>query len=422
MSTKSNCTSLRYKLLLFLLSPVVFGYIVYRTFKDGGRNYFSQRLGFNYPSILSEPILIHCASVGEFNAAKPLIQELNKQYPNTSLVISTNTPTAAQLVSKLQLNNVSHVYLPLDYSATVNAFLKKINPKCILVLETEIWPNLFLSAAQNKIPLTIINGRLTKKSIKASAMIKQDYEAALKMLTAVLARSDLDRSKFIGIGAHEKTTHTAGNLKYATAFMSSTNLACTTIKRPFVLAVSTHDDEEQQLAQHITVLKKKNYLLVIAPRYPERCKKLQQQFQQEKINVALRSNQNAAADDSDIYIIDTLGELEMYLNEAALVFVGGSLIPRGGHNILEPAIFGKCTIVGPHTDNFALETKELLEAKGIVQIKDTHDLGVKFVQLLNNDRERIQYGLNARKLIEKKSAVLKNYFKFLEPIIKNTTS
>ena len=144
--------------------------------------------------------MIHCASVGEFNAAKPLIQKLCEEQPEKIIVLSTNTPTAAKLVLKLQHRNISHVYLPLDYAIFVNTFLKRIDPKYILILETEIWPNLFLLAARKNIPIAIVNGRLTDKSTKASNLIKQDYDAALKKLSIILCRSNEDRSKFISLG------------------------------------------------------------------------------------------------------------------------------------------------------------------------------------------------------------------------------
>ncbi len=417
MSKPLNCTSLRYKSLLFLLSPVALGYIVYRSIKDGGWRYFSQRLGFNYIPSASPSILIHCASVGEVNAAKPLILELCNQYPDKNIVISTNTPTGAQLVSKLQHQNISHAYLPLDYSFAVNAFLSCIDPVCVLILETEIWPTLFFLTAKKNIPIAIINGRLTNKSIRASNLIKNDYQSSLKYLTLLLTRSNEDRSKFINIGADENLAHTVGNLKYAIKPYLNSDLPCTTIKRPFLLAVSTHDDEELQLAQYMDILKQKDYLLVIAPRYSDRGKQLLQQLQHKSFKVAIRSNRDIITDDTDIYIVDTLGELDMYFNEAALVFVGGSLIQRGGHNILEPASFGKCVIVGPYTDNFALETKELLEANGVIQITDNHDLKNKLVHLLNNDYERAQYGMNAQRFIEQKTFVLMDYLKYLQPLV-----
>ena len=394
------------------------GYIIYRSIKDGGWRYFSQRLGFNYMASSLRPILIHCASVGEFNAAKPLILELCNQYVDIRIVISTNTPTAAQIVSKLQHQNILHVYLPLDYSIIVNAFLNRIDPICVFILETEIWPTLFSLTAKRNIPIAIINGRLSDRSLQTSSFIKNDYQRSLQNLTMLLARSNDDRSKFIQIGADENSTHTVGNLKYAISSCPNSNLSLAAIKRPFLLAVSTHDDEEIQLAQHIKLLKRHHYLLVIAPRYPDRGKKLSRQLQQQNLNIALRSNQDTITDSTEIYIVDTLGELDMYFNEAALVFVGGSLVQRGGHNILEPASFGKCVVVGPYTDNFSLETKELLEENGVIQITDNYDLGIKLVDLLNDDQGRAQFGVNAQQFIEQKKKVLDDYLKYLQPLIK----
>jgi 3-deoxy-D-manno-octulosonic-acid transferase len=422
MVKSSKRTSLRYKSLLFLLSPIALGYIFYRSIKDGGWRYFSQRLGFNYTSSSSPTILIHCASVGEVNAAKPLILELCNQHPDKNIVISTNTPTAAQLIPKIQQQNISHVYLPLDYSITVNAFLSCIDPICVLVLETEIWPTLISLTAKNNIPIAIINGRLTAKSTQASHFIRHDIESSLQNLTAILARSDEDRSRFIKIGANENSIHVIGNLKYAINPHLNESLACTTIKRPFLLAVSTHDDEEMQLVQHIEILKKENYLLVVAPRYPDRCKQLLNQFKNNNLSVAVRSHKEPITDKTDIYLIDTLGDLSMYYNEAALVFVGGSLIQRGGHNVLEPASFGKCVVVGPHTENFAQEVDELLDANGVIQITDHYDLSLKLVHLLNNDHERTQYGVNAQHFVEKKTVVLKNYLEHIQPLIRHSSN
>ncbi len=410
-------TSWRYKLLTFLLGPAVLVYTIYRSIRDGGWRYFSQRLGFNYPVLSTAPILIHCASVGEVNAARPLVVELCKRYQDKYIVISTNTPTAAQLVSKMPLQNVSHVYLPCDYAVAVNTFLNRITPACVLILETEIWPTLFFLTAKKNIPIAIINGRLSDKTVQASKLIRNEYQRSLKNLTLLLTRSDDDRLKFLKIGANKESTHTVGNLKYAIKISSDTKLPGTTIKRPFLLAVSTHDDEEMQLARHLQLLKQRNYLLVIAPRYPDRGRRLRRQFRRENLVVAMRSSQDLIDNDTDIYIVDTLGELDMFFNEAALVFVGGSLIQRGGHNILEPANFGRCVVVGPNMDNFALETKELLKANGILQISDHHELGVKLVRLLNDEHRREQYGLNARKFIRAKAGVLGHYLKYLRPLL-----
>ncbi len=421
--SKSPCrTSPRYKSILFLLSPLALGYVIYRSVKDGGWNYFSQRLGFNYKCSSSHPILIHCASVGEVNAVKPILSELCEQYPHKQIFISTNTPTAARLIAKTCPRNITHVYLPLDYAVFINAFLDYINPACMLVMETEIWPTLFSISAKKDIPVAIINGRLTRRSMRAASIIKNDYRCALQSLALLLTRSNEDRLKFIKIGADKTSTCTVGNLKYASTSPANVRPPHTTIKRPFLLAASTHDGEEIQLARHVEMLRDKNYLLVIAPRYPNRNRKILRQLRHRNLNVALHSTRDAVTGDTDIYIVDVLGELDRYFNDATLVFVGGSLVPRGGHNILEPANLGKCVVTGPYTDNFSLEVKELLQAGGIIQVSNNHELGTRLAHLLDNERERVQRGMSARRFIEQKAVVLKDYLRHLQPLVNQATS
>lgn len=419
MSIPPQSPSLRYKIFLLLASPFALIYTLYRALKDGGLRYLLQRFGLYCIPSSSQAILIHCASVGEVKAATPLILELSKNYPEMFFVISTNTPTGAQLVAKLQNEKISHMYIPLDYSLTVKAFLKCINPICVLIFETEIWPTLIFQVANKNLPIAIINGRLSPKTTNANNLVLKEYHRSIQNFTLVLTRSDNDRTSYINIGSHEKSTHTVGNIKYASRFITRTNLPCTIIKRPFFLAASTHDGEELQIVQHIEILKRKNFLLVIAPRYPDRSKQLSKNLKDRNLNIAIRSNKDEITDETDIYIVDTLGELDMFYNEAALVFVGGSLIERGGHNFLEPASFGKCIIVGPNTDNFSLETEELLKANGLIQVSDSHELGVKLIHMLNNDAERIQYGKNAQEFINAKKEVLQDYVKYIKPLIQS---
>ena len=410
-------TSTRYKLSLLALSPLVLAYVIYRAFKDGGIRYFLQRLGFGYKNSEPGSIHFHCASVGEYITAKPLILAFLAENPDNKIVITTNTPTAAKLVAKDADENLTHCYFPVDFSFSVKRFLKHIQPRTSFILETEIWPTYYTLAKQYKIPVSIINARLSEKTLQANHFIKKEYSCALSSAVKILARSKQDHKKFISLGANPKTTSIIGNLKYSTYNYKHNQLACTTIKRPFFLAASTHENEEFLLSQHIELLKRKDFLLVLAPRYPERCETLSQQLKQNGFNIAIRSQHDAINNDTDIYIIDTLGELDIFFNEAALVFVGGSLIPRGGHNILEPASFGKCTIVGPHTDNFDIEIKELLEVNAIIQVKDNHELGMQLITLLKNDLQREKYGINAMNFVEQQSAVLSNYLNEVKMII-----
>ncbi len=413
-------TSTRYKLFLLILSPLALAHIVYRSFKDGGLRYFKQRLGFGYTKFQpSSCIHFHCASVGEFITAKPLINALHAAFPTKQIVISTNTPTSASLVSKMENKEIIHHYFPIDLAFCVKRFLKNVQPIACFILETEIWPTFYSFAAKKFIPISIINARLSNKTLHANNFIKNEYANALKNVSQVLARSKQDHTNYVNLGASPKVIQTLGNLKYSINNTNNKSLACTTIKRPFFFAASTHEDEESQLSEHIELLRRKNYLLVIAPRYPNRCKSLAQQFRSKNLQVALRSQHDEINDTTDIYIVDTLGELDLFYNEAALVFVGGSLIERGGHNILEPANFGKCIIVGPHTENFELETKELLQADAIIQIKDNHALGLQLVWLLKNDLQREEYGENAIRFVEQQSGILGTYINSIQPIIQD---
>ncbi|MYB88486.1 MAG: 3-deoxy-D-manno-octulosonic acid transferase [Proteobacteria bacterium] len=416
MSKPLHRTTLRYRALILLLVPVAITYTVYRAVKDGGWRYLLQRFGFGYPPVQAPSVLIHCASVGEFNAAKPLILRLREQYPDYHLIISTNTPTAAKLVSAQADERITHVYMPLDYPFAVNRLLMHVRPVSVLILETEIWPTLFFQTAKKSIGIAIVNGRLSEKTLRASRFFKNEQQASLKNLSLVLARSEEDYLRFLDLGAEPHSTHVTGNLKYAAARTGKSSCS-TAFKYPFLLAVSTHEDEELQLAQHLPLLQEKNHLLVIAPRYPERSQALRYQLQQENWTVSLHSQRHGAAERTDIYIIDALGQLDGFFSEATLVFVGGSLISRGGHNLLEPAGFGKCTVVGPHTDNFALETKELKEAGALVQVSDNRELGLQLAHLLDNAEARNQYGENAQQFVRHKASVLDSYLRHLQPIL-----
>ena len=415
-------TSTRYKLSLLAISPLACLHVIYRTIKDGGTRYFKQRLGFGYKNFKNKPLHFHCASVGEFIAAKPLILSIHDSYPDKQILITSNTPTAASLVDKLNHQQIYHHYLPLDFAILVRCFLKRTKPLCCFILETEIWPTFYSQAKKNNIDIAIINARLSEKTLGASKFIRNEYARALKNVFQILTRSKEDHDNYLKLGAKHDTTQIFGNLKYSVVDEKDKQLACTTIKQPFFLAASTHEDEELQIAQHIELLKRKDYLLVIAPRYPDRCNQLTEQFRDMKLEVAVRSQHDAIRPSTDIYIIDTLGELNMYFNEAALVFIGGSLIPRGGQNILEPANFGKCILVGPHTDNFSNEVKELVNANALVQVKDNHQLGMQLVNLLNDDQERESIGKNAKNFMNQQTNILERYRERLETIIKQSST
>ncbi|MEM7401928.1 MAG: glycosyltransferase N-terminal domain-containing protein, partial [Pseudomonadota bacterium] len=193
-------TSTRYKLSLLAISPLAFAHVIYRTLNDGGMRYFKQRLGFGYKHFKNKPIHFHCASVGEFITAKPLILSIQSSHPDKKILITSNTPTAANLVDKLNHQHIYHHYLPLDFTILVNKFLKRTKPLCCFILETEIWPTFYSQAKKNNIDITIINARLSEKTLGASNFIRNEYARALKNVFQILTRTKDDHKNLLELG------------------------------------------------------------------------------------------------------------------------------------------------------------------------------------------------------------------------------
>ncbi len=331
-------------------------YTLWRAHKDGGRNYLLERFGVYSPprnptTANTEVIWIHAASVGEVFTVLPLLKALS-----IPLLVTTTTPTGAAVLAQQRLAHVEHCYLPVDFAGACKRFFKNHAIREGWIVETEIWPWLYACARKNATDLTIISGRLSPKtSSQARGFLATTFRRALNDVR-VLARSDKDASRFVALGALPSMTTVAGNLKYAnSAVGSSIDHLPKLINHPYVLAASTHDNEEQQLAvawcqQSANV--EPNALLVIVPRHTERGEAIQKQLAALGIYAPLRSKSEALQNNNRVYIADTLGEMQAWYKHAIACFVGGSLIERGGHNILEPARLGCPVVVGPHTANF----------------------------------------------------------------------
>ncbi len=407
-------TPLYYQCLLWLCTPFILFLLFREAQRRGGtKRFLKQRLGFGYPNNLNRPLWLHAASVGELNAALPLLERLQKEYPDCSLIITTNTPTAAGIVAKKFAGTVTHCYLPLDYKFAVNRFLQKTNPGCALIMETELWPALFSACRQRNIPLTILNGRLSNKSLKAPLPARSLMRLCLKNTRQILARSEADAKSFMALGANPEDVLTIGNIKFADTGQAATDPGITPPDKPYILAASTHHDEEQRLADcraRSKVLQQ--YLLVIAPRHPERRNALVNEL--KPLRIALRSRNQPVNADTDIYLLDTTGELPAFMCDAELVFVGGSLIPHGGQNVLEPARLGKAILTGPHTDNFAAEISELISHDALIQLEKPEQLQDSLEELLKNKEKRQNLGRNARELMRKNADIIDKYLAALQ--------
>jgi len=370
-----------YRLLNLLLSPLTFGYVCWKAMRHKQLRYFLQRLGLGLKGIPKNCCWLHCASVGEVNTALPLLQELHRRRPAQNFLITTNTPTGADIVHRQQQPYLFHAYLPFDWLLSVTLFVNSIKPRGLYILETELWPNLFCACHSSHVPIVIINGRLSPRTTSTFKWVRNVLGRLLRLTEHIYARSEADLAAFIKLGAHPHKVSMLGNLKYsppATKTLDKPN-----ISTDYVVAASTHDDEELQILRCWLKLER-HELLVIAPRHPERRDAILQQLNKLTDAIALRSRNDAITATTKVYLLDTVGELNNWFADARLVIIGGSFIPRGGHNLLEPAHFGKAVIFGPSMENFEDEARLMLDQHAAVQVADVDALCQQLQHFLTN--------------------------------------
>jgi 3-deoxy-D-manno-octulosonic-acid transferase len=381
--------------------------------RKGGKKYFAQRFGYCLPHPETPPIWLHAASVGEVNAAWPLLERLRREYPQYPFLITTNTATGARTALARLGDTITHAYLPLDYAYAVKRFLNAARPRCALIMETELWPNLYAQCRRREIPVYLLNGRLDK-TLQLPGFLRPVLRDCLQNATHILARGRVDRENFIRYGANPQMVTELGNIKFAAPPVAHTSKPIALPNRPYVLAASTHADEEYRLAKIWTALGRKDHLLAIAPRYPERRDTILKHLARLPLKVAVRSRGDNADEHCDVYLLDTLGELNAFMAEATLVFMGGSLVPRGGQNLLEPARLGKAIITGPHTFTFNAEVAELLAGDALIQVTDDSQLQQVLLELLNHPDKAGKLGENASALMKSRQHIVNDYLQTLK--------
>ncbi len=399
--------SVRYRLLLIVILIPITVLFIWQAIRQREWRFLMERGGFIKTS-LKEPLWFHAASVGEVNAVAPLINYFQQQHEQP-LLITTTTPTGAATARRL-LPDVEHHYFPFDYLIHIKRAFRGISPKAIIIVETEIWPNLFNEAKQQHIPLVIINGRLSTRSTGASTWVKQLYRQTLARVDHIYCRSDDDKAQFERMGATVEQLTVTGNLKYG-AINNQQAEPLPEITRPYLLAASTRDEEEPIIASAFKQANLDNTLLVIAPRHPERIDEIEKSLREYQL--AVRSRGEAINDTTEIYIADTIGEMASLIAGSVLVIMGGSFVNKGGQNLLEPAAAGKATIVGPYMDNFKEETRELLVADGVIQT-DAKALAEKIQALFDSKETAQKIGTNALAFIAQKQQVVSDYYQQLQ--------
>ena len=405
-----------YRLLLGLLGLPIIAYTLYQAYKYKDKKFLYERLGWfgHSPEIDHGGIWIHCASVGEVNAVLPLLNALQSQYADLPICLTTTTPTGGQTARARLPENVKLYYLPVDWHWATQRFLLHSRPMVGLIMETEFWPNVHEAAYNLGTPLIIINGRLTEKTLNVPAWLRLLYCRIVQHCQAIIARSIEDQENFKSLGARPEKLFQLDNLKFA--HNEELSVVPMDLTRPYILAASTRDKEELEVIHAWHQLPRPRPLLVIAPRHPKRLSEILDDIESYGVSVAIRSRNNAVSEMTDVYLADTFGELPEFMAGAELIFMGGSLVPKGGHNILEPARLAKAIIVGPHMDNFRDETNLLLQAQGLHQVANSDELGVCLQQLLEHPEQAQRLADNAQRTLENQTDVIAEYLKLLQQL------
>lgn len=420
-----------YSLVLYVLLPVTLYHLVWRGFRQSAYLLrWSERYAFY--GDLSAPdgaedghLWVHAVSMGEVNAVAPLVNALLRRYPQQRLLLTTITPTGSERVRALWGDRVAHVYAPYDIPGAVARFLGAFRPRIALIVETELWPNLLFACRDRGIPAYLVNARLSERSLRGYRPLRALVGRALRSLRTVAAQSEGDAARFARLGARAEQLLVCGNLKYDTP-VDAEAVAATVAEfrarsgaRPAWIAASTHPEEEPQvLAIHQRLrAQHPDLLLLWAPRHPERFRPVVQQALDAGLQVATRSLTRLPAPEDAVFVIDTLGELMRFYACADVAFVGGSLQPVGGHNLLEPAAVGTPVVTGPHLHNFSDIAAQLRGADALRVGEDAAAVGEALQSLLIDPAARQRMADAGKALVEQGRGALQRTLALIAPAI-----
>lgn len=428
---------LAYSLLLSLGLLVLIPHFIFQAFAHG--KYIAglkQRLG-SIPPIKGRPVVwLHCVSVGETQAARPLAQRLKEQFPDHALVVSTITLTGQTLARDVFRNHAENVfYFPFDWRWSVRRALKAINPSAVLIMETELWPNFLRECKAREIPVALVNGRISRQSFRRYRMITFFLKRVLSSLSLAVMQSEADADRLKYLGMPEEKLFTAGNLKFDAELAKDLTDKTNEIRdrfglhsqAPLILAASTHAPEEEIILESIKQLAQP-VRLMLAPRHPERFNEVATLVQNSGLSWSKRTNTPGKSDaNATVILLDTIGELPATYSLADVVFVGGSIVDRGGHNVLEPAAAGVAVVTGAHTHNFHAIVALMDQAGALVQLPPVkgsdavRELSGVLAKLLADAARREDLGRRAKQLVTDNLGAAERTIKLIAPLLRDHT-
>lgn len=406
-----SAARLAYTLLYYVLLPLVVARLLWRSRRDRDyRRRIGERFGWVRPALVAEQPLIwlHAVSVGETIAAQPLIEALLQRYPGHRLLVTSMTPTGSAQVVERFGDRVAHCYAPYDTPDAVARFLRRTQPVLYLIMETELWPNSVAACRRRAIPVLLLNARLSAKSARGYQRFAALSRELMANLTAVSVQTEADAARFTALGLATQACQISGNVKFDLTLTPAQQHSAAQLRqrwqgeqRLLWLAASTHPGEEQQLLESFAELRQRfaGLLLVLVPRHPERAERLAaavaEQGWQCRRQSEWRQSEAALPLEVDVLLGDTIGELLLFYGAADVAFVGGSLIARGGHNPIEPAVWGCPAVAGGSQYNFAEVSRLLCAAGGMALVDNSAQLTQQLTAWLSAPEQRRAVGAAA---------------------------
>jgi len=422
-----------YNIVLLIVSPLIVAVLLA---KPRSRPGLLQRLGvFNQdkPNKPDQPVIwIHAVSLGEVVAVTPLVNELHRRHPTYRLVVSTVTETGREAVEQRLAGVAEHWYAPLDFPWAVSRFIERLQPCLYLFVETELWPNLLWHLRRRGVPTVLVNGRLSSRSFARQqlAPVRSFYRTMLQTLTLCLMQSDRDVDRIVALGAEVSRVRRTGNIKFdqpipdvAEGETTRAQLGLQDTEQLFV-AGSTHPGEEEILVEcyRALVARYPSAVLLLAPRHIERAESVEAMIRARGLAVQRRSTIGQAGElrstGPRVVVLDSRGELAAIYREAVVAFVGGTLVPVGGHNLLEPAQWAKPVLFGHYTDHCAEIADLLIQAGGGRRVLQADDLTQQVVALFSDGEEREQMGRSARQVVEQNQGALQRTLEAIDRLLR----
>ena len=403
-------TRLAYTVTLYCAAPLLVGRLLWRGLRNAA---YWQRIGERFGLGTRIParrgcVWIHAVSVGEVQATVPIVKALKSLYPDETIVITSTTPTGAARISKVFGGGVVHRYFPFDFPGSMARFLDRVAPRVVVIMETEIWPNLLAQCRRRRIPVVLANVRLSERSVVGYRRFRSLFAPALGGVAAIAVQSGEDARRIASIGASPDVIDVTGSTKFDIPMLASLREEAAALRRTWGpsrgiwIAASTHHGEETLVLDAFEQVLDQlpGSLLVLVPRHPERFREVVAHVRRRGFDSVTRSRRPVDCSGVQVFIGDTMGELPLFYAAADVAFVGGTLVERGGHNMLEPAALGLPVLFGPHVFNFAEISRRLLEAGGALTVSDSSGLGRAVVDYLRDADLRHTTGAKGRAFVE----------------------